>query len=825
MIYCIKFSWLKLFWFSFLILSFWEVSAQSTRIRGVVTDAETHEILPYVNVVFKNTTIGTITNVNGEYFLETRLPVDSLVVSFIGYITKKIVVQPSIFQTVSVGLVPESFELDEVVIHPGENPAHRILREIIAHKSFNSMKSIPKFSCEIYNKLQLDLTNIDEKTMDRKIFNQFKFVFNNIDTNVVTGKTYLPVLISESVSDYYYQDNPRVEREIIKANKISGTNNESVAQFSGRLYQKFTIYDNFVTILEPGFVSPVADFGLRYYKYYLIDSAYIGNKWCYHITFKPIRKQERTFTGDFWVNDTTFALKKFKIEFADDVNINFINELIVSQEFTQLNNKEWLLEKEEIYADFYLTNSITGFFGRKSTLYNNYDLNPDKENKLLQLNTNVVVGSDAMSKPDSFWLDARPYKLSRQEENIYQMVDSIKNVPLYKNVESAVNLLVNYYFVKGKFEIGPYYTFYSFNPIEGHRFRFGGRTSNDFSNKLMLDGYAAYGTLDEKLKYGGGFLYMFDKSPRMSLSMHYTHDIKQLSQSSNAFLEDNILSSFLRRNPNRKLTMVDHFSAVFEREWNHGFSNNVSFNYKNIFPGPYVPFIKPNTEDTNSPQENIIASEISLFSRYAWQEKFLMGEFERVSLGSKYPIVSLDFTLGLKGLLGAGYTYQKLRLNVSDKLDIPPIGFFKWQVDAGKIFGTVPYPLLELHKGNETYAFDYFAFNMMNYYEFASDTWAGVFVEHHFLGFFLNHIPLMRKLKWRELVSARGLIGQLDNRHQSVLLFPEEMHAVNHPYMEASVGLENIFKILRIDAMWRLTQLDHQNIQPFGFRAMLQITF
>ena len=290
-------------------------------------------------------------------------------------------------------------------------------------------------------------------------------------------------------------------------------------------------------------------------------------------------------------------------------------------------------------------------------------------------------------------------------------------------------------------------------------------------------------------------------------------------------MEDNILSSFLRRNPNRKLTMVNEISMGFEREWFQGFSNSIGMKHSEIFPGEYVPFIRPVDGQDNVIDPEIISSEISLNTRFAYNEKFLMGEFERVSLGSKYPILDLDLIFGVKGIWEAEYNYQKIRLNISDKIEVPPAGYLKYSLDLGKIYGDLPYPLLELHKGNETYAFDYFAFNMMNYYEFASDEWASLFVEHHLQGLFLNHIPLLRRLKWREVVSAKGLVGKLSDRHENIMLFPEGMYQVNDPYLEASVGIENIFKIVRIDAMWRMTYLDHPDIQEFGLRAMLQIMF
>jgi len=799
------------------------LKGQTTRIRGSVKDAENGEVLPFVNIAFKGTTIGTISSGNGEFFLETRANVDSLVVSFMGYEGKVFPVTQHIYQEIKVELIPKSIALEEIVVTPGENPAHAIIREIINHKEKNDFGNIKAYQCEIYNKLQLDISNIDEKTKNRKIFKHFQFVFDNIDTNVITGKTFLPVLISESVSDYYFREEPKLEREVIKAIKISGTENESVAQFSGKMYQKINIYDNFITILEPGFVSPIADAGLWYYKYYLLDTATIEGKNYYHISFKPKRKHERTFAGDMWVHDSTYAIKKFQMEMEKTANINFVNDIFVAQEYTNLDDSTWVIKDEKLFIDFNLNNRLSGFFGTKSTKYRDYKINTSLDPMVFNMNNDIQVNEGAIEKDAFNWDTIRPYELTEKEKNIYRMVDSIKNIPVFKTLEDIVALMVNYYYVIGDFEIGPYHTMYSYNPIEGNRFRLGGRTSNEFSTKLMISGYGAYGTLDEKFKYGLGFMYMCSKNPRRSFGANYEHDIQQLAQSHNAFMEDNILSSFLRRNPNYKLTLVNEFNAFYEHEWYQGFSNTLTFNHKEIFSTAHVPFIKQDTEGNIESLNSVIASEISIATRFAYNEKFLMGEFERVSLGSKFPIAEFTATFGLKGIWQGEYDYLRFDFNLSDKIETSPVGFFKYKLKTGKIIGDLPYPLLELHKGNETYAFDYFAFNMMNYYEFASDTWVSLFAEHHFQGFFLNHIPLLRKLQWREVVSARGLWGKINGTQQDVLMFPLGLHEVNTPYLEASVGIENILKIIRIDAMWRLTYLDHPGIQQFGLRAMLQL--
>ncbi|MHC1702486.1 MAG: DUF5686 family protein [Tenuifilaceae bacterium] len=813
----------KLISLTFIVFGSMQIGhAQITKIRGKVIDSETKEPLSFVSLAFKGTSIGTITDTKGDFFLETRNATDFLLISYVGYEPLSVPVKKGQYQELKLELVATSFTLEGVIVVPGENPAHPILRKIIKNKSKNDPEKLESYYYESYNKIEVDLNNVDDDMKNKKIFKQFQFVFNYVDTNAITGKTYLPIFISEAISDYHYQREPKVEKEVIKATKISGVNNESVAQFTGKIYSKINLYDNYINVFDQGLVSPIADLGLFYYKYYLIDSAYIQNKWCYQVSFKPKRKMEPTFTGDFWVNDTTWAIVKAQVRLAENVNLNFVNDLVASAEYQLVDDTLWFPLQLSLFVDFNLTDKTTGFFGRKTTSYNKVKVNIPLLDTVQSIQTNVVVQEGALNQDEKYWNTTRPFELTEKEAKIYQMVDSVKQVPMYKTFIDIINMFVNYYYVVGYVEIGPYYKTYSFNEIEGNRFRISGRTSNKFSKKLMLYSFAAYGDKDDRFKYGLGALYMLNKTPREAINLEYKSDIEQLGQSPNALTEDNILTSVLRRNPNYKLTLVNELSGYYQKEWFTGFSNTLRFSYKTIYPSDSIPF---NFIASGLPIDKITNTNITLNTRWLKDEKYVAGEFERVSLGSTYPELNFNITAGAKGFLGSDYDFLKLHFNYYHKFSINPFGYARLIIDAGKIFGTVPYPLLQLHEGNETYAFDKYAFNMMNYYEFASDQYASAFMEHHFQGFFLNHIPLMRRLKWREVVSGKFLIGSISEKNKNIVAFPYGLGAVSKPYIELGAGVENIFKVIRVDVMWRLTHLDNPNIEIFGVRAGLQIIF
>jgi Family of unknown function (DUF5686) len=467
-----------------------------------------------------------------------------------------------------------------------------------------------------------------------------------------------------------------------------------------------------------------------------------------------------------------------------------------------------------------------GVYGRKTADYSNFKINQPKEDKFYSLTDNLKVADDAFKKTEAYWKENRHDTLSKNEQEIYKMVDTLQSLPVYRSWIDVITIFVTGYKVKGNFEYGPYYNMYSQNEIEGNRFRFGGRTSNKFSKWYELSGYVAYGTRDEKFKYSLGIRSFISKKPRTMVGMYYKNDNEILGQSQNGFTTDNILASVFRTSPLRNLTNVKQVNAYIEREWFTGFKTNLSFYNRSMMPLGNFNYEYQKTSTTTAFKDNITTSEFRLLARLAYGEKYVDGEFTRTSLGTKFPIVQAQYTLGLKNFFKSDYNYHKLTINIDDRIRISPFGYFDYILQYGKVWNPLPYPLLELHGGNETYIFDVSAYNAMNYYEFVSDEYASITISQHFEGLFLNRIPLMRKLKWREVVGGKALIGRVNDANKNTLIFPEHLYSLNHgPYFEATAGIENIFKIFRVDAVWRLSYLDNPKANPFSVKATFQFAF
>lgn len=822
--------------FTFLLLLLTQFTFSQTIISGKVFDAKTKEPMPFVNLIIKGTTAGATSDFDGNFQIKTNLKGDSLVGTYIGYKRFSATVKNGATQTINVPLeiLEEGVTLAEVVINPGENPAHRIIRAAIAHKEQNNKRRLDAYQYEAYNKIEFDLNNIPKGLKDKKAFKPIKFIFNNIDSSNSGEKPFLPLFMVETLSDFYWRDNPKTKKEIIKASKITGVENQSVSQVMGDMYQNVNVYDNDVIVFGKDFKSPLADNAIFNYKFYLEDSLYIDGKWCYHIRFKPRRKQELLFSGNMWVADTTFGLKRLEMSIPDDANINFIQAANVIQEFTFVDST-WMLSKDRLVIDFIpdlglgkkTDEKSTGVYGRKTTSYKNIVLNKPKDMSFFTFGETVVVEDGATKKSEDFWNQSRHDSLSANEKKIFKMIDTIQQLPIYRTWLDIFTIVVAGYFDAGNFEIGPYSNMLSYNRLEGNRFRFGGRTSSKFSRWYELNGYVAYGLKDEKWKYSLGFkTFISKKNPRHLVGMNYKSDLEILGQSQNGFSNDNFVASFLRRTPLNSLTRVEQTQVWYERDWLPGLTSKITFVNRKLSPTGNFQYNYIKSNGDSGVASYIRTSEIRFTTRFAYDEKFINGDFSRTSLGTKYPIVQFTYTHSLKQVYEGQFEYQKFVLNVNDRIRLGSLlGYTDYTVEGGQILGTVPYPFMELHGGNQTYLYDYMAYNMMNYYEFVSDRYASLWIFHHFEGLFLNKIPLMRRLKWREVVTYKILVGDVRDKNRKELLFPTTLHALDKgPYHEVSAGIENIFKLFRVDAFWRLSYRD-QVKYPWGIRAGFQLSF
>ncbi|HLV40773.1 MAG TPA: DUF5686 family protein [Brumimicrobium sp.] len=802
------------------------LTAQKTGVSGMVVENETGEPVPFASVFFKDSKIGTETDFDGKYSIESYYATDSLVVRASGLESKTIAVQKDQYQVIDFRLDPVTQTTEEVVIRaPDEKPSTILHRRVVNHKHINNKEKLDAYEYESYNKIQLDLNNIGDKFEDRKIVQNLNLVMAYLDT--MDGGKYLPLILTESISEYYYRKNPTKKKEVVSASRITGVQNLEVNQFLGEMYQDINVYENYIGIFDKSFISPISNFALGYYKFFLQDSMFIESQWCYLMTFKPKRKGDLTFEGEMWIHDTTYAVKKWSANVADDANINYVNGFYLEQMFNQVEDEVWMLTYDRLIVDLkvYEKSKLLGFYGRKLTTRRNFVINKPHEPEFYRANENVVLLDQANKRDEEYWKKHRHIPLNKQEEDIDVMIDSLNEVPLFKAFKNLTFLATTGFYPLGKFEVGNIRSLISYNTVEGFRNQFQLRTSNDFSERIEFSGKVAYGYLDQKVKYGGGIRFNVTPEKRGMLNLFYDYDVQQLGLGENAADIDGAFGSLLRTKPLTQLTFVENFGASFEKDIGKSFIITAGTQWKKLSALGMTQFRVPKASVGFDYVNDISTFETSLKIRYAKNEDFISGSFDRISIGSKYPAISLEGVLGIKGVLGSDYEYQKLELKIKHSPKLGVFGKLYYEIYGGMYFGQAAYPFLKVHEGSQTYWLQSMAHDRMDYFEFISDRYVGATLDHHFNGLFFDRVPLVRKLKWRLVASAKSVWGDISDSQRTAMLMPDNTQSFgNIPYVESAIGIENIFKVFRVDAVWRMTHL-RAGESPVGIRAKFTIRF
>lgn len=814
-----------------LLLTFLCVSqvllAQQTRISGRVTDAGTGEILPFVKVVFQDSKIGTETDTLGNYVLESYYATDSIQFFTAGYRIVTLAIQKDQVQIMNVKMVERIDEIDEVFIRPpDEFPSTTLHKKVIANKPINNREKLGSYGYELYNKIQIDLNNIGDKFTERDLVKRLDLVLDYLDS-ADGGETYLPVILSENISQFNFKNNPKKRKEVVSATRITGVENLQLNQFLGEMYLDFNIYDNYIVLFNKAFVSPVANFARTYYRFYLEDSTFIDNQWCYKLRFTPKRTGDMTFEGEMWIHDTTYAVKNIKASISPWANINYVQALYLEHHFDQVEKEVWMLTEEKMIIDLKITKKteVYGFYGRKYTSRRNFEINTAHTDDFYKSDNTVEFEEGAKTRDDAYWAAHRHVPLSTQEEGIDQMTDSLNNDPFFKFLKNATYMASTGYYPLGKIEIGSIHSLIAVNPVEKFRTGLAIRTSNAFSRRFEIGGKLYYGFGDERFKYGAVIRYNITPKKRGLWTNYYNYDIEQLGLSPTAASVGSTFSSLLRTGPLDKLTFVSKVGSNLEKDVGKDIILFGGVEWKEYTALGLANYERYNTNGILERVSKIQTAEITARFRWAKDEEFIAGSFDRTSIRSKYPVFSLQGIFGVKGVFGSDYNYQKVEFSMEHIRTVGVLGRLRYQIVGGYIFGTVAYPFLKVHEGSQSYWLYTNSFNRLSFFEFISDRYVGALVEQHWEGLLFDRIPLIKKLQWRLVTTGRMTYGAISNRHQEAMLLPEFTKKFGDtPYVELAVGIENIFKVGRIDLVWRATHLT-PDISPLGVRARWAFNF
>lgn len=834
--------------------------AQNIHFKGKVVDSVNGEPLPYASVMIKGSTIGTSTNIDGSFTMDIHLQDGTIEISYLGYDSYNIAISENLSEYHIIKLAPSGISLNEVVVKPvkekysnKDNPAVSFVRKVIENRDAASPMNHDYFQYDHYEKMLFAMYDYQPKENKKGKKSKFEFVNEFVDT-LDAGTTILPVCEKERIEKVFYRKSPYSLKHLVKASKTAGVDEvfsrDGVQQVLGEVFREIDIFQNNIPLFLQRFVSPLSKIGPNFYKYYLLDTLKIDGSRYINLGFVPRNSESFGFTGHMLIRlDSTYFIRKIHMNVPNDINLNFVSKMSIDQEFTEQKGNTRIITKDDIQVNFKLTENSKGMYARRLNIYTDHMFeSPGTEYAgIFDENANVIVQNDAYNRSDEYWKDNRPDEGKRKNPNtVEKLMIRLRSVPLFYYTEKVVSTLVSGYIPtnkdprENKFEFGPMNTTISGNAIEGARLRIGGTTTPVFNDRLFFDGYMAYGTRDEKLKYDAIVEYSFnDKKeyrkefPVHSLRLEYMYDINKLGQQYMYTNKDNILLS-IRRKQDTRATYLRKAELTYYREHYNGIGYGAILRNRREYSTEYSKFHRFDNDGSIIPVVSYNMTEMELKFRYGKDEKFYQTRNQRIPITYDALIFNFSHIMSKRGFLGSSYNYHRTDIGIQKRFWFSAFGYADLITKAGKVWTKVPYPMLILPNANLTYTIQPEAYTNMNAMEFINDEYISWDLTYYMNGLIMNRIPIVKKLKLREIVCFRGLWGNLTDKNnpyksidkEGLYVFPDCTREMGKtPYMELSFGIENIFKFMRLDYVWRLNYLDNPEIQPKGVRCTMKMSF
>lgn len=830
------------------------------QIKGVVLDSLTDEPLPYISVYYEGKGVGAISDGDGRFKVEARKGWNELTFSAVGYVTKVVKLTPGSTDELLVRMQSDDIQLGEVVVKPQKekysrknNPAVDLMRKVIENKSYHKLEENDFYQFRHYQKLTLSLNDVTPTMLETGIFKKMPFLKDQLEVCEETNKMIIPVSVQETVSRYIYRKDPHSEKKIIEGLASNGIDDflstgDMLGTTLKEVFTDINIYDNDIRLLQSRFVSPISSTSaISFYKYYIMDTVYVDRDECIHLSFVPQNSQDFGFTGHLYVlNDSTYKVKKCTMNLPKNTGVNFVENLDIIQEYERLETGDWVLKKDDMIAELYLVKALQGVQVRRTTRYSDYEF-AELSPQLFRLKSHEIKEADAMMKNDQFWAEARQVPLTKSEGTIDILMKRIELIPGFKYIMFVGRAFIENFVETGtkerpsKVDIGPINTMITNNFVDGLRLRASAQTTANLHPQLFLKGYYAYGFKDKRSKYKAEVEYSFDKKeylprefPKHSIAASYQYDVMSPVDKFLKTDKDNVFVSM-------KASTVDQMSYVrdiqlkYERETHFGLTTTLAVRNTNDEPTANLVYMRHD----GSIVPDITTTEASLFFRYAPGETFVNTKQRRVPVSLDAPIFTLSHTMGVK-VLGGEYAYNLTEAGISKRFWLSSWGRLDLSLKGGIQWDKVPFPLLIMPAANLSYISQRETFSLINNMEFLNDRFASFMLGYNMNGKLFNRIPFIKRLKWREFFGFKLLYGQLSDKNnpflnptdEELFVFPmRDEHYTSYvmdpkiPYMEFSVGIHNIFKILHVEYVRRLNYLDHADVNKHGIRLMMMMTF
>ena len=839
------------------------ISVSAQNIQGVVTDSLTNDPIPYLSVFYEGKGVGSITDNDGHYKVETRKGWNKLTFSAVGYVTKVVNIIPGVTKNLNVRMRPDDIMLDEVVVKPKRekysrknNPAVELMKKVIAHKNNNKLSENDYYQYNKYQKITMSLNDVTPEMLEKGMYKKMPFLKDQIELCEETNKFILPISVDETASQKIYRKHPKSEKTIIKGMSATGVNElfatgDMLSTVLKDVFTDVNIYDNDIRLLQYPFISPISSSdAISFYKFYIMDTTFVDKDKCFHLTFVPNNSQDFGFTGHLYVlADSSYTVKKCTMNLPKKSGVNFVDNMDIIQEFEQLPNGEWVLKTDDMIVEMTLMKIMQGFQIRRTTRYSDYAFD-ELPQQLFKRKGAEIKEADAMMRGDDFWNQYRPVPLTQTESSMDMLVKRLEQMPGFKYVIFVLKAFIENFVETGtkdnpsKVDIGPVNTMISNNYIDGLRLRMSAQTTANLNPHLFLKGYYAYGFKDHRSKYMGEVEYSFNKKeylprefPKNSITFSYQYDVMSPTDKFLKTDKDNVFVSF-KTSTVDQMSYVRNIALKYENETQFGLKTTVEVKHSTDEPTGGLAYITNDDQKTLVPE--IQTMEASLAFRYAPGETFVNTKQRRIPVSFDAPVFTLSHTTGFKGVLGGEYNFNLTEVGLYKRFWFSSWGKIDMFVKGGAQWNKVPFPLLIMPAANLSYILQRETFNLINNMEFLNDRYASLDVSWDLNGKIFNRIPLLKKLKWREAIGFKMLYGHLTDKNNpmkhpgdsELFLFPTRdgrptsfVMDPKTPYMECSVGIHNIFKILHIDYVRRLNYLDHPDANKWGVRFMVMMTF
>lgn len=830
------------------------------QISGRVIDSDTGEPIPSANVYYENQKhVGTTTDRRGRFTLRASVRKDSVVFSFVGYETVKRPVRSGEKRTINISMKSLDKELSELVVKPKRrkysrknNPAVELMRKVIAAKGHNDLKRNDYYRYDKYQRITFGFNNITQEFMDSGFLKKYPLLLKQVEFCPQTQTNILPLTYNETSSEHIYRKQPEAERDFVRGTNSEGLNElfatgDIVNIVLQRFFADVNIYDNSINLLERYFTSPLSEsHAITFYQYYIMDTLDVEGDKCIELSFIPRNPQDFGFSGRLWVlADSSYQVKRCLVNLPVRSIVNFISNLVIEQDFATLPNGQRVLVKDNMIAEMGALKRYHNMLVKRTTAYTGFDFSPIADERFEQ--REIPREGVPQIKDETFWAQHRTDTLTRSEASMSTMVSDMTKKRGFGWILWIVRAFVENYVEtsppgkKNYVDFGPVNTVVSSNFIDKVRLRASAQTTANLNPHLFLKGYVAYGIRDRKWKYEGEIEYSFLKKqyspeefPRNSIAVSTRYDVMAPSDALLPTDKDNVFASFKTQTIDQ-MSYFRQYSVRYVYEFDKHFG--ITAQLRHITQAPTGSLFYRNLDGLMVPK--LTQSEATLSLRYAPGEQVVVTKQRRHPVNHNYPIFTLMHTAGFKGVLGGDYASNYTELSLTKRFWLNSWGRIDVYARAGAQWNKVPFPLLITPEANNSYVIQRNMFNLINNMEFMNDRFASVALQWDLSGKLFNRIPLLKRLKWREVIGFKTLYGTLTDKNNPYKqvgggeLFdfpsrngmPTSFVMGDAPYMELNVGIHNIFKFLRVDYVRRLNYLDLPNVKKNGVRFVLQFDF